>query len=254
MARSKSLCTADMNRPVVALLRAAKKLSGERALELIPDRVHPSPGVHLVMAGAVLRAWRAPSIVSSVEINALNGDVLTAENTKVESVQLADGLSWTQLDEALPMPVEPQDGTIELALRYSDFTSRFNQQTLKVADLASGAYRLEIDEQPVGTFPAARLAQGINLAFLQTPMSEQAQSVLQLTYKHTWIHFARWALIETSLAEYNFSGTRATTEMLDSLEEEAISLQRAAAAPKPHRYRLIKNSPQTAPAAISHSE
>lgn len=240
MASSKSLCEADMNGPVVALLRAANKLSPERARELIPDRVHPSPGVHLVMAGTLLQAWRAPSIVSSVEIDASSGDVLRQENTKVDSVQFADGLTWTQIDRALPMPVESQDGTIELALRCSGFTGRLNQETLKVVGLPSGAYRLGIDEEAAGTFQAGHLAQGINLASMQTPMWEQAQSVLKLTYKHNYVHFARWALIETSLEKYNLHGTRATLEMLDELEADVVSLQRTAPTPKPHRYRLIK--------------
>jgi lysophospholipase L1-like esterase len=240
IARSKSLCAADMNRPVVTLLRAANKVSPEWARELIPDRVHPSPGVHLVMAEALLRAWRAPSIVSGVEIDALNGVVIREENTKVDSVQFGDGLTWTQNDGALPMPVESEDGTVELALQCSDFTSRLNQETLKVAGLAGGAYQLAIDEETVGTFQAAELARGINLATMQTPMSKQAQSVLQLTYKHNYIHFARWGMIETSLEEYNLPGTRATTEMLDALEADTISLQRTAAMPKTHRYRLSK--------------
>jgi lysophospholipase L1-like esterase len=240
MARSKSLYEADMNRPVVALLRAAYRLSPERARELIPDRVHPSPGVHLVMAGTLLHAWHAPSIVSNVEIDASSGAVLRQENTKVDSVQVADGLTWTQFDGALPMPAESDDGTIELALGYSDFTSRLNQETLKVVGLENGQYRIGIDEEAVGTFPAAQLAKGINLAWMQTPMSKQAQSVLRLTYKHNNIHFARWAMIETSLEEYSLARTPATIEMLDALEADVISLQRAAATPKAHRYRLIK--------------
>ena len=171
MARSKFLCEADMNQPVVALLRAARGVSSARAQELIPDRVHPSPGVHLVMAESLLRAWNAPSIVSAVEIDASKGVVLREANTSVDSVQYAEGLTWSQFDGALPMPTESDDGTIALALRCSDFTSRLNHQTLKVVGLASGEYRLRIDEKAVGTYPAARLARGINLARMQTPMS-----------------------------------------------------------------------------------
>jgi hypothetical protein len=138
------------------------------------------------------------------------------------------------------MPTESEDATIALALRCSDFTSRVNQQTLKVIGLASGEYRLSIDEKAVGTFPAGRLARGINLGRMKTPMSEQAQSVLELTFKHNYIHFARWAMIETSLEKYNLPGTQAATEMLDALELDTISVQRGAATPKAHRYSLIK--------------
>jgi hypothetical protein len=47
-------------------------------------------------------------------------------------------------------------------------------------------------------------------------------------------------MIETSLEEYNLARTPATIEMLDGLEADTISLQRTAATPKAHRYRLIK--------------
>jgi lysophospholipase L1-like esterase len=240
LARSKGLREADMNRPVVALLQTANKLSSQLAQQLIPDRVHPSPGVHLVMAATLLRAWNAPPVVSAVEIDASKGSVLGEENATVDSVQLANGLTWSQVDKALPMPTESQDGMIELALRCSDFTERLNQETLRVTGLAAGAWQLMIDEEPVGMFQAAQLAHGINLAPMQTPMLTQAMSVLRLTYKHNYIHFARWAMLETSLEEYNLPRTPTAIKMLDELETDVVSLQRSAAKPKAHRYRLIR--------------
>jgi hypothetical protein len=138
------------------------------------------------------------------------------------------------------MPTESQDGTIGLALRCSDFTERLNQETLRVTGLAVGAWQLKIDDEPVSIFQAAQLAHGINLAPMQTPMLTQAMSVLRLTYKHNYIHFARWAMLETSLEEYNLPRTRTSIKMLDELETDVISLQRTAAKPKAHRYRLIR--------------
>ncbi len=231
------LTVANLNAPVVAFLKTANTASRELAQTLIEDRVHPSPGVHLVMAETLLGAWHAPSLVSSVGIDASTGAV-HAENTVVESLELQGELSWTQLDNALPMPVEVDDETLGLALRYSDFTERLNQEVLKIAGLRPGSYRLQIDDELVATLPAWQLARGINLAVLKTPMARQAQIVLDLTYRHNHLRFARVMMVENALKEYRPTKLQAAIDAMDSLREEIVSLQRSAAIPRPHRYRL----------------
>jgi lysophospholipase L1-like esterase len=234
---AEGLTVANMNAPVAAFLKRVNSVSPEPARALIADRVHPSPGVHLVMAEALLRAWHAPSIVSAVGIDASTGTV-NAENTIIDSIVIEGGLSWTQVDSALPMPVEADDETLSLALRYSDFTDRLNQEILKVTGLRSGTYRLQIDDDPVATFPASQLARGVNLAVLKTPMSRQAQTVLDLTYRHNHLRFARVMILENALKDYHPARLEAAIDALDSLHQEIVFKQRAAAIPKPHRYRL----------------
>ena len=80
------LAVADLNAPVVALLKAANSASPQPAQLLIPDRVHPSLGVHLVMTEALLRAWHAPSVVTAVEIDGSTGAVADTKNTTVSSI------------------------------------------------------------------------------------------------------------------------------------------------------------------------
>ena len=46
------------------------------AKELIKDRVHPGPAGQLLMAEALLKAWNAPAVVSSVELDAASGKVI----------------------------------------------------------------------------------------------------------------------------------------------------------------------------------
>jgi lysophospholipase L1-like esterase len=127
---TKEMAVADLNAPVVGLLEAASAASPEPAQELIPDRVHPLPGVHLVMAEALLRAWVAPSLVSTLEIDGSTGSVTKSDNTTVDSMVREGVLEWTQIDQALPMPLETDDATIRLALRHSDFMDALNQETL----------------------------------------------------------------------------------------------------------------------------
>jgi lysophospholipase L1-like esterase len=233
----KGLAVADMNAPVVALLKAA------RSQQLIPDRVHPAPGVHLVMAEALLRSWHAPGVVSAVELDGAKGVVANAENTTVSAVGREDGalsvaLSWTQLDKSLPMPVEAEDETVAMALRYSDFTNALNRETLKVTGLDAGSYRLQIDQETVGAFDAGQLAKGVDLTTLNTPMSRQAKMVLDLTYRHNHLRYARMMIVEHGLKEFHPKKLAATLDSMDSLHEEVVSMQRAAAIPEAHRYRL----------------
>jgi len=240
LGKTNGLAVADLNEPVIALLRAANEVAPEEAKRLIVDRVHPSSGVHLVMAEALLRSWGASRIVTNVEIDSAAGTATEAENTTVENIVIDGDLTWRQLDRSLPMAVEPDDGMLALALRCSDFTDTLNEQMLKITGLTAGTYRLRIDDDSIGSFTAEQLASGINLATRKTPMSKQAQSVLGLTYRHNHLHFARWMMVENALKDYDLKKARPTADSLDALEEEVIALQRAAARPNLHQYRVTK--------------
>lgn len=241
LAHAKDLTVADLNAPVVALLKAASAASPKPAELLIPDRVHPSPGVHLVMAKALLRAWGAPSVVFAVNIDGSAGTVIKADYTAIDSIVREDqssAIEWTQTDLALPMPVEKDEETISLALRHSDVIDALNRQILKVTGLPAGRYDLQIDDESLGAFDATQFARGINLSTTKTPMSRQAQTVLDLTYRRNHLRFARMMMVDNALKEYHPAKLQETVGAMESLEQEVLSLQRAAALPKPHRYRL----------------
>ena len=141
-------------------------------------------------------------MVSTVEIDGSTGTVTKSENTNVDAVVRQDTLEWTQTDHALPMPLETDDETIRLALRYSDFIDALNRETLKVTGLPSGRYNLQIDDEAVGAFDATSLASGINLSALKTPMTRQAQTVLDLTYRRNHLRFARMMMVDNALKDY----------------------------------------------------
>ena len=239
LARARGMTVADLNAPVTALLNAANAASPEPARRLIQDRVHPSPGVHLVMAESLLRAWKAPAVVSTVEIDGSTGTILNAENTAIDSLShSATTIKWTQTDQSLPVPLETADELISLALRHSDFMDALNREVLKVSGLPRGRYNLQIDGGAVGAFESLELAQGINLAARTTPMSKQAQTVLDLTYRRNHLRFARMRMVDDALKDYHPANLSAAVEAMKSLEVEVLSLERAAALPKPHNYRL----------------
>ena len=69
-AEQNGLSVADLNTPVVAMLRRANELDPVEAAKIIKDRVHPGFSGHLIMAEALLKAWNARPLVSSVAIDA----------------------------------------------------------------------------------------------------------------------------------------------------------------------------------------
>lgn len=242
LAEREHLNVSDLNSPVVADLEKAKAVDAELAQKIVPDRVHPGPGGHLIMAEALLKSWNAPALVSAVEIDASAKRVVNSENTQVTEFKSSNGISWTQLDDALPMPVNLSDSVISLAIKCSDFIEALDQQILKVTGLESANYKLTIDEADVGTFTREQLAAGVNLAVLPTPMTKQASDVHDLTVRHNDIHFRRWRQVQVPLAgDKTPAVQKAVNELLDVLDEEeagVIKEQRTAAQPRAHRFGL----------------
>jgi lysophospholipase L1-like esterase len=238
LASRENLALADLNTPVVAALKKAKSIDPELSLKLLPDRVHPGPGGHLLMAEALLKAWHAPAEVTTVEIDAETKQVSAAANTKVTDLQVDASLSWTQEDAALPMAVDMKDPLIGLALRASDFVDTLDRQTLKITGLTRARYVLRIDGEMAGSFSRQDLADSVNLATLPTPMLKQALDVHALTIRHNQIHYERWRHLQVPLQEQKLERLQAAFDSLDALEAELIEQQRAAAQPKVRRYEL----------------
>ena len=239
LARRQGLTVADLNTPMMAALEKAKDIDAALAQKIMPDRIHPSPGGHLVLAAALLKAWNAPATVTSVEIDAPKEHVARAQNTTVTGLVASRGLSWTQTDNALSMPINWNDPVMTLAVRSSDFVKTLDQQLLTVKGLTAARYTLKIDREEVGSFLQQQLEEGINLAVFPTPMAKQARTVHDLTLKHSAIHFIRWRQIQTPLQNVPLPHFEAVLDDLDELEAETIEQQRAAARPKPRVYELI---------------
>jgi hypothetical protein len=243
LAGREGLTVADCNGPVIAALEKAKGLDSDRSSKIIQDRVHPGPGGQLVMAGAVLKAWEAPAVVTTVELDASAGKVLRAERTTVSDLKTASSISWSQQDQCLPMPINLEDPVIALAVNSSDFVETLNQEVLKVTGLPEARYGLVIDDAEIGTFSREELAGGVNLALMKTPMSRQAADVHQLTLRHNNLHFTRWRQVQVPLEDDPSSRVqKATRELMAALDEEEGALveqQRAAARPSTHRYQLV---------------
>lgn len=246
LAERNHLDVADLNTPVVAALEKAKATDADAAQKIVPDRVHPGPGGHLLMAGALLKAWHAPAIVASVEIDAASKKIVAAQNAKITGLETGSSLTWTEKDDALPMPVDLKDAVVALAVNSSDFVQSLDQEPLKVTGLTGDRYTLKIDGSEVGAFSKSQLAEGINLALLPTPMARQAAEVHRLTLQHNNVHFTRWRQVEVPLAKELANNKfpqvqHAVSELmkaLDAEEADVVREQRAAAQPVARKFEL----------------
>jgi lysophospholipase L1-like esterase len=238
LAQERKCDVADLNTSLVAVLEKARAADAKNAEKIIGDRVHPGPSGHLLMAEALLKAWNAPAVVTAVEIDATKLQAVRTENTAVTDLKEANGLSWTQNDKALPMPVDLKDAVMKLAVRSSDFFQALNWQPLKITGLKGEGYLLKIDGEEVGIYSRQQLEEGLNLAELSTPMFKQAQTVHDLTVKHNNIHFMRWRDVQMALGSMSLAHLTQALEALDNLEADLVTQQRAAAQPKAHRYEL----------------
>jgi formylglycine-generating enzyme required for sulfatase activity/lysophospholipase L1-like esterase len=142
-----------------------------------PDRVHPGPVGHFVMACTFLKAQRAPAMVSRLVLDAAGGKIEATENCEArELVSDGKGVRFQLLEKALPFPV-PEEAAP--ALDMVPFNADFNRELLSVKGLTPGQYRLTIDGQEAGSYTAEALASGLNLATNPaTPQYKQALAVM----------------------------------------------------------------------------
>jgi hypothetical protein len=229
------------------MLVKAKQLDPDGAKGIIPDHVHPEFGGSMIMAEALLKAWGAPPLVTSIVMDASNGapQVKVAKGANVSNLSGANGLAWTELDDALPLPFPEWQATwyggtsVRLAIQSSDIANALNQELLKVTGLRKGVYSLRIDGESLGVFNDDELGTGINLSLISTPMTRQAMKVYELTEEHGDLHVAQWRYVNTSLSQYNFPQKQQAIELLGSLEMSVVEKQHETAHPLPHKFELV---------------
>lgn len=234
---------ADLNAGVVEMLRKANASDPATAQKIIPDRVHPTVAGHLIMAEQLLKAWNARPLVSSVTIDAAHGKVIEAQFAHISDLHPGAPFVWTEVDDALPLPFAnmlagDRDRTIGLAIRSSDVTEALNEEPLRITGLDAGRYTLTIDGGVVGAWSNSELAQGVNLAILDTPMARQAVEVRNLTNLHIGVHQFRWRNLQLPMNDFDLEHLENSLKALDALEADLVERQHKAAQPRPHVFQL----------------
>jgi len=146
------------------------------------DRAHPKDEGHFVMAYKFLKDTKHPTLVSKLQLDAANGQVVEQQNCIADNVLVGnDSLSFLLLEKSLPFPVtEIPVGTLSLV----PFTDELNQEILKITGLKAGSYELFIDNTSIGSYSTEELVKGLNLAAIaSTPQNIQARAVADLNNK-----------------------------------------------------------------------
>ncbi len=226
----------DLNPSVVAALQKAKALDPRIAKLLVPDRVHPDPLAHWVMAEALLKGWNAPALVSAVTIDGHAGTVTEAQNATADHLEMNQAsLRWNEVENALPLPLSRGNATQALLFDLSDIEQELDQEPLRVTGLDAGEYTLRIDDDLIGTFSSEELASGINLADYPTPMFHQSQRVSWLVRDRDEAHYIH---LRMRVRNANTGLQTGGPDVMQAFEDSLADSIYAEAAPKPHVYTL----------------
>jgi lysophospholipase L1-like esterase len=226
----------NLNPPVQTLIGNAQASDPMFARFILPDRVHPEPIGHWAMAEAILKAWNAPSLVSSVSIDARSTHVDKALNASVEHLD-ADGklLRWTETEDALPLPFDANNALQQRILQLTDIQNQLNQELLRITGLEPRSFTLGIDGEAVGVFSADELAKGINLAEYHTPMRDQAQVVSWSVSDR--VHANQVHMI-MRIKDANIGPVGDKGDVIETFEDFLENTIYDAAQPKPHSFTL----------------
>lgn len=213
------------------------------------DGTHLSDLGHLAMAFVILQGLGAPQEVSDATVDGAHGRIVSSAGCKVSDAKVVDGrLEFSRLDEGLPINFG-LFGALQFA--WVPFHAAMNRYGLKVTGLAPGAYDLLADGRRIGTFDAADLARGLDIASRTAdawapggPWDAQASVLSQLTdARHdlakAWLLDTLWLPAGPVLAARRAEVAAADAALVD--------LQRAVARPRPYRFVVRKAAAPSAP-------
>ncbi len=144
------------------------------------DLVHPIHIAHLVMACLIAEQLGMTGPVADVTIPA--SGTPEARFAKVTDLQSANGkiqFRYTPERLAITIPQWLYKGDIDVIY---PFTEKWNRETLRLTGLADGKYLVKANGAQLGTFSAADLAKGIDLAKLATPNAGRSMKAVKTAW------------------------------------------------------------------------
>jgi hypothetical protein len=236
LGQQRGLHTCDLNRTMQHALQQGIVLEPQLAGTLLPDRIHPSEAGHWILALSLAQCFGVDPIVSSVSLDA-DVKTLGAYRTAVTDLrETSHGIEWTQLDAALPLPLELSNPETTFLLKVSQL-AEWDRQMLRVRRLPAARYSLIIDGEKISTFDSAALETGVNLALLETPMEKQSRAIDWKTDSRAKISATRFNLLTASPAIQNLSEALSA---IDELDRRMLNDERQQAQPKPHHISLMR--------------
>ena len=207
-----------------------------------PDGFHTASSGGLLMAHAILTQLHAPATVSTATVSTKElKDPFSGVGCKItDFVVTDDGVSFTRLDEALPLPIQKDWLAM---LPYTNDLKDLNLYGLTVLDLKEGDYDITIDGVKAMKATAKDLAAGVNLGNVQVgPIYEQSNKVWQaINAKNTLVR-DRFGIIRFNAPDWlaDVAKERKPVELAKRMEkiEKAQAEIYKLAEPKPHKFEI----------------
>jgi lysophospholipase L1-like esterase len=252
LARERSLPVIDLLHPMVEVQRLAKEK--DPAFTMIPDTVHPDSVGHLVMAYLAMRRIEAPRSVGEIVVD--GATVRATDGATASNVAAADG--GVAFDLALPFLPFYVPTDARRALDLVPLQDDLNRFRLKGKPPA-GATRLvlSVDGRTLGTFDAAELERGVDLALLDNAPWAQAGRALWDAAQLRWRkHLEAWRQMGLAKPATMMPGlatfeplARAQRAYADEMGRSLGTLAR----PRPYRVRLSVAGPAVPIASVELS-
>jgi len=206
-------------------------------------KMHAEDGIHLndlgqmAMAFAILKGLGAPAEVSSATLDAA-GNVVATESCQVTNIHHeGDTLSFTRLDDRLPLNLAP---LWMLHGLYIPISEELNRYLLTVKGLSEGRYEVTAGERSLGVWRAADLDRGINIASATAdpwqpggPWDAQGHAIKVFTDMRDELVMARRGLSQYLPAHPQLSELRGKA---DEIEKSLVALQKEVARPIPVQF------------------
>lgn len=198
------------------------------------DRTHPNRSIHVMTAALLARGMGLSPIVGRV---AVSGGKAVADHAVVTDFR-RDGntIRYTYTPGRLPLGNFPEFADVR---KYFALDDALNVETLSVADLAPGNYRLSAAGKELGVFSAADLKRGIRLAGLKTPGQQQADAMIPLLrqFEHEMALFAvneRFRFVVESATHKSYDDAANRRAFMKSWYEDGLKNEKLA-----NNYRFL---------------
>lgn len=177
IAETNKVTFVDQFHPYLQVLAKARAANPQNRI-MGGDAIHPGPPGQAVMAAAILKGLRFPSLVSAAEIDAAALEVVDARQCEITELTTGVGgaIQFMRLDAALPYFPEGA----ESILQWTALLNEMNNYQLKVTALKPGPYEIRLGGAKVAEVSAAALAEGVNLAAAALKTGPVAAQVKQL--------------------------------------------------------------------------
>lgn len=232
----------DCNTPMAWFLRAAADKAPSVAGRIVPDRVHPGPSGHALIAAAILKAWNAPSLASGVTIDAMTG-VSTGVGSVSSFDRTGDGLSFSLCDSALPWPIDrsyDRFPDVAFLFRTTRLQRDFNQDLIRITGLGPLTYRIFVDGVDCGLATGEQCGMGLDESLFAQPVKRQADEVLDeiRAADDTWFSIWRQFVIYRKSAFGSNPAALREEKALEDRESQIWADLRRLAQPVAHRYEF----------------